>query len=357
MAPNQTLSQPESAFLASQRVARLSTVDERGQPFIVPICFAYIDGMLYSALDEKPKHGDPRNLKRVRNILTNPNVAVLVDRYTENWSALAFLMVRGTASLVEPGCEEHTQAVGALRAKYQQYQRMDIQSRPVIRIRLERTSSWGDLERQPDNRAEVLQLMSGRHSVRWYTDEPVTSDQVRTILEAGGWAPSPHGRQPWRFALITEPGTRHKLAEAMALEWDRQLRMDGQPEEIVQRRLQRSRDRLLRAPMIVILCLYLEDLDVYPDPDRQWAEETMAVQSLGACAENMLLAAHAIGLEGGWMCAPLFCPDVVREALGLQDSLIPHALLTFGYPQVHPPRRERFPLNELVAFSDSSSFN
>ncbi len=65
------------------------------------------------------------------------------------------------------------------------------------------------------------------------------------------------------------------------------------------------------APVCVVVCLYLEDLDVYPDVERQAAETTMAVQSLGAAAQNLLLAAYALGLDAGWLCAPLFCPDTV----------------------------------------------
>jgi nitroreductase len=79
----------------------------------------------------------------------------------------------------------------------------------------------------------------------------------------------------------------------------------------------------------------------------------MAVQSLGAAAQNALLAAYSSGLDAGWMCAPLFCPEKVTEALGLDPRLIPHALLTFGYAEGDPPkRRSRRPLDELVVYRD-----
>ena len=110
---------------------------------------------------------------------------------------------------------------------------------------------------------------------------------------------------------------RDALADAMAETWRTQLRLDGQDEAIVEARLEKSRDRLQRAPVLIIPCLYLAGLDIYPDADRQQAEETMAVQSLGAAVQNLLLSLYAAGVDGGWMCAPLFCPDVVQAALGL----------------------------------------
>jgi nitroreductase len=113
--------------------------------------------------------------------------------------------------------------------------------------------------------------------------------------------------------------------------------------------LEKSRERLQRAPVLIVPCLYLEDLDVYPDPDRQRAEETMAIQSLGAAVQNLLLSLYAAGVDGGWMCAPLFCPEVVQEALGLAPALIPHALIPAGYATRDPVRRPRMPLEDLIA--------
>ena len=74
----------------------------------------------------------------------------------------------------------------------------------------------------------------------------------------------------------------------------------------------------------------------------------MAIQSLGAAAQNLLLAAYDLGLDGGWICAPLFCQDTVRQALELPASLFPHALLTLGYAAQDPRRRDHRPVAELV---------
>lgn len=193
-----------------------------------------------------------------------------------------------------------------------------------------------------------MQIIKGRRSVRAYQPRAVPEEQLRQILEAARWAPSPHGRQPWRFVVITRPEARHRLTAAMGATWRQQLALDRQDEAVINLRLEKSRQRILNAPALIIPCLYLEDLDHYPDPERQSAETIMAIQSLGCAAQNMLLMAYSLGLDGGWMCAPLFCPETVCAALDLEQTLTPHALLTIGYAARDPLRRERRPLEELV---------
>lgn len=347
------LSPRETAFLVRRRVARLATADASGAPHNVPVCFACDGSDLYIALDEKPKDVPVARLKRVRNILENPNVALVADRYAEDWSLLAFVLVRGKAELLEVGTRGHAAAVRLLRGKYRQYEEMRIQENPVISIRPERAASWGALEDPEAGELPVLDGIRGRRSVRAYLPLEVPESAVDRVLEAARWAPSPHGTQPWRFAVVTRGETKTRLADAMGEEWSRNLQMDGQSDEVVEKRLAGSRRRLLDAPALVLLCLYEGDLDDYPDAERQLNEITMAVQSLGAAAQNMLLAAHELGLDAGWMCAPLFCPQKVVEALGLDAGLVPHALLTLGYAAGDPPkRRSRRSLEELVVYRE-----
>ncbi|HEV8634322.1 MAG TPA: TIGR03668 family PPOX class F420-dependent oxidoreductase [Chloroflexota bacterium] len=131
----------ERDFLEAGRVGHLATVDERGGPHVVPVCYAGSEGALYTPVDEKPKRGDPGSLRRVRNILANPAVCLTVDRYDEDWSRLAWVQVRGRAALVEDP-DERARALAALRARYQQYNTMDLESRPLIRIAPARIVSW-----------------------------------------------------------------------------------------------------------------------------------------------------------------------------------------------------------------------
>ena len=344
------MSPEETAFLLRQRVARLATADAGGTPHAVPVCFSYTPGAVYIALDEKPKDVPPTRLKRVRNIVENPDVALLADRYDEDWSLLAYTMVRGRAELVQPDADEHDSAIRLLRGKYHQYEQMRIEENPIIAIRPERVVSWGALDGQ-ETRPQVLDAIRGRRSVRRYLDREIAPDLLDRVLEAARWAPSPHGRQPWRFAVITGHATKERLANSMGEEWRANLEMDGQDAGMVEKRLEGSRRRLLDAPVLVLLCLYLEDLDEYPDEVRRASEATMAVQSLGSAAQNALLAAYDLGLDAGWMCAPLFSPETVVKALGLDPTLVPHALITLGYAEGDPPkRRPRATLEDLVVF-------
>ena len=129
-------------LIGDARVGRLATVDARGDPHVVPVCFALSDGRVFIALDEKPKRLPPERLQRVRNIAANPNVQLLIDRYDEDWSRLAFVQLRGRASLVRPGDGEHGLAVASLREKYRQYNAMALDTLPLIKIEVERVVSW-----------------------------------------------------------------------------------------------------------------------------------------------------------------------------------------------------------------------
>jgi len=202
---------------------------------------------------------------------------------------------------------------------------------------------------QPVTRSQLLRdIIPGRRSVRAFAPGPVPRRLIERAIEAAGWAPSPHGRQPWRFVVLESLERREALADAMAVSWREQLTLDGQPAEIVEIRLAKSRERMLTASLLILPCLYLDDLDAYPDADRQEAERLMAIQSIGAAIQNLLLSVYADGLDAGWMCAPLFCPDVVREALGLDASLIPHAMIPVGYAAKEPVRRPRLPVEQLI---------
>ena len=220
-----------------------------------------------------------------------------------------------------------------------------------------------DIQQQQDTHESVLPipsrydhdlatLMHSRRSVRQYQSRPVARAQIEQLIEAARWAPSPHGRQPWRFVVLTRPEAKQHLADQMGVDWQKNLQMDGQAPEIVAIRKEKSEQRIVSAPAIIIPCLYLEDLDHYPDAQRQSDETTMAIQSLGAAIQNMLLMAYDLGLDTGWMCAPLFCPEVVCAALDLDTHLIPHALITVGYAAADPKRRPRLPLEKLIVRFD-----
>jgi PPOX class probable F420-dependent enzyme len=137
------LSDEERRFLESRRVGHLATADAGAMPHAVPVCFAISENNLYITIDQKPK-GNPRSLKRLRNIAANPAVALVADRYDEDWTRLGWVMLRGHAEILDDGAE-HDMAQELLRARYPQYRRMQLAELPVIAIRIYRTASWGDL--------------------------------------------------------------------------------------------------------------------------------------------------------------------------------------------------------------------
>jgi PPOX class probable F420-dependent enzyme len=130
------------AFVVAQRVGRLATADAAGNPHVVPVCFALSDASLYITIDEKPKSG--ARLKRLRNLMQNPSAAFVADRYNEDWTQLGWVMLRGRAEILADG-PEHDTAQALLRERYPQYRAMRLEDLPVIALRIDRATSWGDM--------------------------------------------------------------------------------------------------------------------------------------------------------------------------------------------------------------------
>ena len=137
------LNEAQHRFLESRRVAHLATADAQGAPHVVPVCFALAESVAYITIDAKPK-GDPRALKRLKNIAANPRVALVADRWDEDWTRLGWVMLRGAAEILGNGAE-HDTAQELLRQRYPQYRRMQLAELPVIAIRIQRVTSWGNL--------------------------------------------------------------------------------------------------------------------------------------------------------------------------------------------------------------------
>ena len=135
------LSPSQDRFLRSARAGHLATADANGQPHVIPVCYVFDGQTIYSVLDAKPKIAPLRQLRRVRNILANPQVSLVVDHYEEDWTRLQYVMVTGDAELLESG-EEWTRAIAMLREKYPQYQSMNLGESPVIKITPARFVPW-----------------------------------------------------------------------------------------------------------------------------------------------------------------------------------------------------------------------
>ncbi len=138
--------QKEKNIIISHKIARMATVDGSGNPLVLPVCFAYDGRCIYSPIDKKPKRVSSDKLKRVRNVLDNPNVSLLIDKYVENWNNLYYVIVIGRADVLNGG-EEYERSLKILSEKYDQYRKMGLENlgAPVIKITPEKIISWGDL--------------------------------------------------------------------------------------------------------------------------------------------------------------------------------------------------------------------
>lgn len=119
-------------------VARLATVSASGRPSVTPICFVVEYDIVWSVIDEKPKSGRP--LQRLANIADNRNVSLVVDRYDDDWSQLAWVILHGEADAVP--VSSHPEALRLLRDKYPRYKAMDLENSLLIRIAVTMAVSW-----------------------------------------------------------------------------------------------------------------------------------------------------------------------------------------------------------------------
>ena len=203
------------------------------------------------------------------------------------------------------------------------------------------------IERCPDN----LDLLRSRRSVRRFLPQPISENLLRQVLEAVTWAPSSHNRQPWQLAVLASLAARTRLAEKLGAEFRQSLLEDGLVDPAsAEEQVQRSCQRIQSAPAAILFSLDPSLGDRYPDAFRQNAEHLMGAQSLAMAGQNLLLAAHAVGLGAVWVCAPLFAPQAAREALDLPVNLQPQGLVLLGYPAAAGRIRPRRPLDEIARF-------
>ncbi len=197
----------------------------------------------------------------------------------------------------------------------------------------------------------VITWLKSRRSIRRYQQTPVGSELLEKVMAAATWAPSAHNRQPWRFAIISKTIVKKRLALAMGEKLRKDLAADGVSSKAIEKDADRSYKRITEAPTLVLVCLTMQDMDSYPDSNRRSKEWLMAVQSTAMAGQNLLLAAHALGLGACWMCAPLFCPEVVTDALRLPSDWQPQGLITMGYP-AEIRQKTRLPLSKVTRFLD-----
>ena len=195
-------------------------------------------------------------------------------------------------------------------------------------------------------------VIKSRRSIRSFKPNKVPRNVIRAIMDLARWTPSAHNAQPWRFVVIDDGEVKRRLATEMGKAWLSDMRKDGVRRDKAERMVRlESWDRITKSPVVVIACLTMEDMHKYPNLRRRKAEYLMAVQSVAAYIQTMLLTAHYHGLGACWVCAPLFCQNAVRKVLGLPRKLEPQAMIIMGYAEEEPPVPPRKSLDEICVFN------
>ena len=201
--------------------------------------------------------------------------------------------------------------------------------------------------------SRVPAFVEARRSIRAFLPDPVAREDLDAIVEAACLAPAPHHSRPWRFVVVDTDAAKHALADGMGARWRRDLLADDVPGARVDELVEASYEKLTGAPACIVGCLTWNGLDSYPDERRRRAEWGMALLSLGAAVENLMLSATDRGLASCWVAAPIFCPEEARDALQLPAEWLPHALVLVGSPdpdyagRVRPP----VPMDEVRRFA------
>lgn len=199
-----------------------------------------------------------------------------------------------------------------------------------------------------ESTSTLYRIIKDRRSIRRFDGSAIPPETLQRVLEAATMAPSAHNRQPWRFVILTALEDKRSLATALGEELREDRLADGDDPGQIEKDVAQSIERITDAPVVVIACLSMEAMDVYPDERRKTAEYIMAVQGVSMAAQNLLLAAHAEGLGACWLCAPLFTKDEVRDELNLPEGWDPQGLIILGYPADAGKERPRRPIEEVT---------
>ena len=190
----------------------------------------------------------------------------------------------------------------------------------------------------------VPSFLAVRRSIRSFADKTIDRSTLDALVESACLAPAPHHSRPWRWVVVETASAKHALADGMGQRWRTDLRGDGVDDDRIDELVTSSHRRIVAAPVLVLGCLTWDGLDRYPDEARQRAEWGMALLSLGAAVENLMLAATDASLASCWVAAPIFCPEEARDALELPADWLPHALVLVGRPDPGYVARERPPV-------------
>lgn len=192
---------------------------------------------------------------------------------------------------------------------------------------------------------DLHHLLRTRRSIRRFKADPIPDSVIESILTTSTYAPSAHNRQPWRFAVVKQNARsiKSRLGLAITTKMREDMQAEGSAETDIEKRVASSLRRIEESPLTIILCRDVED--VRADTEQ---EKVMGIQSVANAGLQLLLAAHAEGLGGNWICWSLYAPEAVRTVLNLPYSWEPQAMYFIGYAEEEPQLKERKSLKEIV---------
>jgi len=207
----------------------------------------------------------------------------------------------------------------------------------------DKSGSFTKLSQSTLTATDLHTFLRTRRSIRRFRPDPVPDSVIESILHTATFAPSAHNRQPWRFVVVTNPSVKMRLGEAITSKMRADMQAEGAGESDIEKRAALSLRRLDEAPLVIILCRDITDVHA------NTPEETiMGIQSTALAGLQLLLAAHAEGLGGNWICWPLYAQKATCAALELPETWEPQAMYFLGYPAESPQLRDRKPMKEIV---------
>ena len=198
---------------------------------------------------------------------------------------------------------------------------------------------------------ETITAINSRRSIRKYQTMLISHDDIEKIILAGMQAPSAKNRQPWRF-IVVEGNAKTDMLNAMNKGLERETRMPKLPESA--RYISGAKNTVSimeQAPLTIFIVNPLNTMNVFPTDWESRFYEIANVQSVGACIQNMLLAAVDLGFGSLWNCDIYFAYDEISEWLNTSEQIV--AAVSFGIPAENPYARPRNNIADLVEWKDT----
>jgi F420 biosynthesis protein FbiB-like protein len=188
----------------------------------------------------------------------------------------------------------------------------------------------------PINPEELHNFLRTRRSIRRFKLDPVPAEVVERMIKTATYAPSAHNLQPWRFVVVMTQIAKARFGKALTNAMRVDMISEGAKETDIQRRVTNTLNRLNEAPVVILLCR-----DVTAVREHKPEDTIMSIQSVANAGLQLLLAAHAEGLGGNWICWPLYAQAETQKVLDLTDSWEPQAMYLIGYPIENPFQKEK----------------